>query len=35
MRERAQVVGATLEVGPAEDGGWLVRWEMPVDGDER
>ncbi|WP_306369869.1 sensor histidine kinase [Nocardiopsis sp. CC223A] len=35
MRERAQVVGAALEVGPTQDGGWRVRWEMPVNGDER
>ncbi|MFL1381879.1 MULTISPECIES: sensor histidine kinase [unclassified Nocardiopsis] len=31
MRERAQVVGAALEVGPADDGGWRVRWEMPME----
>ncbi|MDE3723406.1 histidine kinase [Nocardiopsis sp. N85] len=31
MRERAQVVGATLDVGPTENGGWLVRWELRVD----
>ncbi len=35
MRERAQVVGADLEVGPTGEGGWRVRWEMPMDGDER
>ncbi|WP_017601628.1 sensor histidine kinase [Nocardiopsis lucentensis] len=31
MRERAQVVGAALEVGPTGPGGWRVRWEIPVE----
>ena len=35
MRERAQVVGATLETGPTAAGGWRVRWEVPVERDER
>lgn len=35
MRERAQVVGAALEVGPSGEGGWRVRWELPTDGGER
>lgn len=34
MRERAQVVGATLETGPTSVGGWRVRWEVPVRRDE-
>lgn len=35
MRERAQVVGARLETGPTGAGGWLVRWEVPVERDRR
>ncbi|WP_017584825.1 sensor histidine kinase [Nocardiopsis ganjiahuensis] len=35
MRERAQVVGAALETGPTGAGGWRVRWEVPVERDER
>jgi hypothetical protein len=30
MRERAQLVGATLAVGPTPDGGWVVRVRLPV-----
>jgi|SRR5437764_2054852 len=30
MRERANVYGGTLEVGPAAGGGWQVRAELPV-----
>jgi signal transduction histidine kinase len=30
MRERANVYGGTLEVGPAPGGGWQVRAELPV-----
>jgi signal transduction histidine kinase len=30
MRERAQLVGATLAVGPTPDGGWAVRVRLPV-----
>ena len=30
MRERAAMVGGTLEAGPAEDGGFSVRAELPV-----
>jgi signal transduction histidine kinase len=30
MRERANVFGGTLEVGPATGGGWQVRAELPV-----
>jgi signal transduction histidine kinase len=31
MRERAAVLGGTLEAGPAESGGWRVRARLPVD----
>ena len=34
MRERADVVGARLDVGPTADGGWLVRWEIAVEREE-
>jgi signal transduction histidine kinase len=34
MRERAQLVGATLEAGPTAAGGWRVRWEAAVERDE-
>ncbi len=34
MRERAQMVGATLETGPTAAGGWRVRWEVPVEREE-
>lgn len=30
MRERAQLVGATLDAGPAPDGGWRVLLALPV-----
>ncbi|MER6900471.1 sensor histidine kinase, partial [Amycolatopsis sp. NPDC000740] len=30
MRERANVYGGTLEVGPAAGGGWQVRAVLPV-----
>ena len=29
MRERADLIGATLDAGPAADGGWRVRLELP------
>lgn len=29
MRERAELIGATLDVGPLPDGGWRVRLELP------
>ncbi|OIH95634.1 hypothetical protein BIU90_01015 [Curtobacterium sp. MCBA15_001] len=32
MRERAELVGATLSHGPAADGGWDVRLVLPRDG---
>ena len=31
MRERAQLLGGTVEVGPAEDGGFRVLARLPVD----
>jgi signal transduction histidine kinase len=31
MRERAEVVGGSVEAGPSGDGGWRVRAELPVD----
>ncbi|MGI5122085.1 sensor histidine kinase [Marinactinospora thermotolerans] len=31
MRERAHLVGATLETGPMDGGGWRVRLSLPVD----
>lgn len=31
MRERAQLIGAELDVGPRPDGGWRVRLEVPRD----
>ncbi|MFC5137378.1 sensor histidine kinase [Actinomycetospora rhizophila] len=31
MRERAELIGADLEVGPSPDGGWRVRLELPRD----
>jgi len=31
MRERADLTGAALDVGPTPDGGWQVTWEMPRD----
>lgn len=34
MRERADVVGARLDVGPTDRGGWRVRWEVPVEREE-
>lgn len=34
MRERADVVGARLDVGPTDSGGWRVRWEIPVEREE-
>ncbi|MFV2195440.1 sensor histidine kinase [Nocardiopsis sp. LOL_012] len=34
MRERSQLVGATLEAGPTGDGGWQVRWEVAVEREE-
>ncbi|WP_067599491.1 sensor histidine kinase [Nocardiopsis listeri] len=34
MRERAGVVGARLDVGPTDRGGWRVRWEIPVEREE-
>jgi signal transduction histidine kinase len=30
MRERAEALGGTLEAGPAGDGGWRVRLEIPA-----
>ena len=30
MRERAELVGGTLEAGPAPAGGWVVRARLPV-----
>ncbi|MGH9129344.1 MAG: sensor histidine kinase [Acidimicrobiales bacterium] len=30
MRERAAAVGGTLEAGPGEGGGWLVRASLPL-----
>jgi nitrate/nitrite-specific signal transduction histidine kinase len=30
MRERAELTGAHLEVGPSPDGGWLVALRLPV-----
>ncbi|MDN4171889.1 histidine kinase [Nocardioides sp. SOB77] len=32
MRERAQLTGADLEVGPTDDGGWQVRLVVPREG---
>ncbi|MBF0687385.1 MAG: sensor histidine kinase [Cellulomonas sp.] len=32
MRERAALVGGTLDTGPTDDGGWRVRLRVPVDG---
>jgi signal transduction histidine kinase len=29
MRERAELTGSTLEVGPTDDGGWQVSLLMP------
>lgn len=34
MRERAELTGATLEVGPTDDGGWLVAMRLPRDTDD-
>ena len=34
MRERADVVGARLDAGPTDGGGWRVRWEIPVEREE-
>lgn len=31
MRERAELTGARLDVGPARDGGWVVALRLPVD----
>lgn len=31
MRERAELTGATLEVGPTDDGGWQVAMRLPRD----
>ncbi|UZN02848.1 sensor histidine kinase [Cellulomonas sp. S1-8] len=31
MRERAALVGGTLDAGPTDDGGWRVRLRVPVD----
>lgn len=31
MRERAALVGGSLDAGPADDGGWRVRLRVPVD----
>ncbi|WP_156043815.1 sensor histidine kinase [Cellulomonas sp. URHE0023] len=33
MRERAALVGGTLDAGPTHDGGWCVRLHVPVDDD--
>jgi nitrate/nitrite-specific signal transduction histidine kinase len=30
MRERAELTGARLEVGPQADGGWLVSLALPT-----
>jgi signal transduction histidine kinase len=30
MRERAELIGADLDVGPCRDGGWRVRLEIPL-----
>ncbi|WP_267424602.1 MULTISPECIES: sensor histidine kinase [unclassified Curtobacterium] len=35
MRERAELVGATVSVGPAADGGWDVRLVLPREGSSR
>ncbi len=35
MRERATLVGATLETGPTDDGGWRVRLHLPLTESER
>ena len=35
MRERAELVGATVAVGPAADGGWDVRLVLPREGASR
>jgi signal transduction histidine kinase len=35
MRERAELVGATVAVGPAADGGWDVRLVLPREGSSR
>jgi len=32
MRERATALGGSLIAGPASDGGWLVRAELPIEG---
>ncbi|UNX54560.1 histidine kinase [Georgenia sp. TF02-10] len=31
MRERAELIGGTLEAGPTRDGGWRVRLRVPYD----
>jgi len=33
MAERARLLGGSLEAGPAHDGGWLVKAELPVGGE--
>ncbi|WP_167001475.1 histidine kinase [Mumia sp. ZJ430] len=33
MRERAELTGASLDIGPTQDGGWLVRLRIPRDQD--
>jgi signal transduction histidine kinase len=32
MRERAELTGSRLEVGPTPDGGWQVRLRIPRNG---